>query len=92
MTKKILASAVVLLFTAATATQNATPDARPCVSDFGLKVGMLPTVPLDAITNVAGIEVGHTTIIRGDDVHTGVTAVLPHPGNLFAKRCRVRFL
>jgi D-aminopeptidase len=50
---------------------------------LGLKVGILPTGPLNAITDVAGVEVGHTTIIRGDDIRTGVTAVLPHPGNLY---------
>jgi L-aminopeptidase/D-esterase-like protein len=53
---------------------------------LGLKVGILPTGPLDAITDVAGVEVGHTTIIRGTDVRTGVTAILPHPGNLFRER------
>jgi D-aminopeptidase len=84
MTKKILAAVVVLLVTAAA--QNSAPNARPRASDFGLKVGILPTGPLDAITDVAGVEVGHTTIIRGDDVRTGVTAILPHPGNLFRER------
>jgi len=48
-----------------------------------LKVGIVPNGPLDAITDVAGVEVGHTTIIRGDNVRTGVTAVLPHSGNLY---------
>jgi D-aminopeptidase len=85
MIKKILAAMAVLLVAAATA-QNKTPDARPRASDLGLKVGILPTGPLDAITDVAGVEVGHTTIIRGEDVRTGVTAVLPHPGNLFREK------
>ena len=53
---------------------------------MGLKVGVLPTGPLDAITDVAGVEVGHTTIIRGDDIRTGVTATLPHSGNLFCEK------
>jgi D-aminopeptidase len=57
MTKKILAM-MVLLVTAAAA-QNTTANARPRVSDLGLKVGILPTGPLDAITDVAGVEVGH---------------------------------
>ena len=39
--------------------------------------------PLDAITDVAGVKVGQTTIIEGDNVRTGVTAILPHGGNLF---------
>jgi D-aminopeptidase len=59
------------------------PTTRPRASDLGLRVGILPPGPLDAITDVAGVEVGQTTLIRGDDVRTGVTAVLPHPGNLF---------
>ena len=85
MTKKILAAMAVLLV-AATAAQSTAPDARPGASDLGLKVGILPTGPLDAITDVAGVEVGQTTIIRGGDVRTGVTAILPHPGNLFREK------
>ena len=85
MTKKILAAMVVLLVAAA-AGQNMAPDARPRASDLRIKVGILPTGPLDAITDVAGVEVGHATIIRGGDVRTGVTAILPHPGNLFREK------
>ena len=85
MTKKILAMAVLLATVTAIA-QNTTPKARPRCSDLGLMVGVLPTGPLDAITDVAGVAVGHTTIIRGDDVRTGVTAILPHPGNLFREK------
>jgi D-aminopeptidase len=65
------------------AVRGTAPAARPRASDLGLKVGILPPGPLDAITDVAGVEVGQTTIVRGDDVRTGVTAILPHPGNLF---------
>ncbi len=42
-----------------------------------------PPGPLNAITDVAGVRVGHTTLVRGDQVRTGVTAILPHGGNLF---------
>ena len=86
MTKKILAAVVSLLVTAATVAQNMPSNARPRASDLGLKVGILPAGPLDAITDVAGVEVGHTTMIRGEDVRTGVTAILPHPGNLFREK------
>src|SRR5438034_6804903 len=87
MTNKILAAMVVLLVTAAAAVaQSTVPIARPRASDLGLKVGILPAGSLDAITDVAGVEVGQTTIIRGDDVRTGVTAILPHPGNLFREK------
>ena len=84
MIKKILAT--TLLFLLIAVAQNITPKARPRCSDLGLKVGVLPTGPLDAITDVAGVRVGHTTIIRGDDLHTGVTAILPHPGNLYREK------
>lgn len=56
---------------------------RPRTRDLGIKVGILPTGPLNAITDVSGVLVGHTTLIRGDNVRTGVTAILPHNGNLF---------
>ncbi len=59
---------------------------RPRCSDLGLKIGVLPAGPLDAITDVAGVAVGHTTIIRGDDLRTGVTAIVPHPGNLYREK------
>src|SRR5262245_11024202 len=59
---------------------------RPRAPEIGIPSGMLPRGPLDAITDVAGIKVGHTTVIRGDNVRTGVTIVLPHPGNLFREK------
>ncbi len=59
---------------------------RPRVRDAGIKVGVLPVGPINGITDVAGVTVGHTTIIRGDDIRTGVTAVLPHNGNLFREK------
>ncbi len=48
-----------------------------------LKVGVLPTGPLNAITDVAGIKVGQFTLTNGKNIHTGITAILPHPGNIF---------
>ncbi|HXG91709.1 MAG TPA: P1 family peptidase [Blastocatellia bacterium] len=59
---------------------------RPRAHDIGLRIGVLPTGPLNAITDVAGVRVGHTTIIRGEDIRTGVTAILPHAGNLFREK------
>ena len=67
MTEKILAAVVVLLATAAPVAQDTSSNARPRASDLGLRVGILPTGPLDAITDVAGVEVGQTTITRGDE-------------------------
>jgi D-aminopeptidase len=59
---------------------------RPRVRDVGVVVGTLPTGLLNAITDVDGVRVGHTTIIRGENVRTGVTAILPHAGNLFREK------
>jgi len=56
---------------------------RPRAREFGLAVGVLPTGPLNAITDVAGVKIGQVTLIEGRDVRTGVTAVLPHDGNIF---------
>jgi D-aminopeptidase len=56
---------------------------RQRVREMGVRIGVLPTGPLNAITDVSGVLVGQTTIIRGDNIRTGVTAILPHGGNLF---------
>lgn len=53
--------------------------------DYGIIVGEFPPGPLNAVTDVAGVHVGHATI-REDDLRTGVTVVLPHSGNLFQEK------
>src|SRR3954463_1018078 len=58
-------------------------QARSRARDLGIVVGVYPAGPNDAITDVAGVRVGHTTVISGEQVRTGVTAILPHGGNLF---------
>jgi D-aminopeptidase len=83
MARGFVAMAASLLLASSVSVQSASSNTRPRASDLGLKVGILPTGPLNAITDVAGVEVGHTTIINGDNVRTGVTAVLPHTGNLY---------
>jgi D-aminopeptidase len=83
--KRPIVAAVLLAATLASA-QKTSPSMRPRVSDLGLKVGVLPSGPLDAITDVAGVEVGQTTIVRGDAIRTGVTAILPHSGNLYREK------
>ncbi|MHB2153200.1 DmpA family aminopeptidase [Calditrichota bacterium GD2] len=55
-------------------------------ADYGLKIGVLPPGPLNAITDVKGVKVGHVTLIKGDSVRTGVTAILPHGGNIFQEK------
>jgi len=59
---------------------------RPRARDIGITVGILPTGALNSITDVSGVMVGQTTIVRGDNVRTGVTAILPHNGNLFREK------
>jgi len=59
---------------------------RPRTREAGVQVGILPVGPLNAITDVIGVTVGHTTIIRGDNIRTGVTAILAHQGNLFREK------
>ena len=58
-------------------------QARPRARDLGIVTGIYPSGALDAITDVAGVRVGHTTIVEGDRVRTGVTAIVPHGGNVF---------
>jgi D-aminopeptidase len=55
-------------------------------TDIGIRIGVLTPGKLNAITDVDGVKVGHTTIIKADSVRTGVTAILPHDGNLFQQK------
>ena len=59
---------------------------RPRLREFGIKTGILEPGPLNAITDVAGVKVGHVTLIEGDSIRTGVTAILPHECNLFQEK------
>src|SRR3989449_6592070 len=58
-------------------------QSRPRARDLGIAPGVYQPGPLNAITDVDGVRVGHTTLIEGDDVRTGVTAIVPHGGNVF---------
>jgi D-aminopeptidase len=58
-------------------------QSRPRARDLGIAPGIGQPGPLNAITDVSGVRVGHVTVVSGDTVRTGVTAVLPHGGNLF---------
>src|SRR6185503_19003146 len=66
-------------------TQTPIPP-RQRARELGIKVGILPTGELNAITDVSGVLIGQTTLVRGDNIRTGVTAVLPHNGNLFREK------
>lgn len=53
------------------------------VRDYGIRIGVFKTGEFNAITDVPGVKVGHLTLIQGDDIRTGVTAIIPHEGNIF---------
>lgn len=66
-------------------------SANPRVREAGVTVGILSPGPLNAITDVAGVEVGQVTLNEGKRIHTGVTAVLPHGGNLYQDKVPAGF-
>ncbi|GAA3920302.1 P1 family peptidase [Luteimonas lutimaris] len=77
MTARLLAAALLLSACLPACAQHAN------LRDHGIAIGVLPTGQWNAITDVPGVTVGQKTLVRGDDVRTGVTAILPHPGNIF---------
>lgn len=76
---RLFFSALFILYTMCAWTQ-------PEKDGLKIRVGVLPSGNMNSITDVAGVSVGHTTLVRGDSVRTGVTAVLPHNGNLFQQK------
>ena len=85
------ASAALRLLVAALAWQVAAAAPATCIREsdrvrarqLGIAPGVLPPGPLNAITDVAGVLVGHSTVVSGDSIRTGATAILPHGGNLY---------
>lgn len=61
-------------------------EERPRLREFGIEVGILKPGKLNAITDVPEVRVGQVTLIKGQKVRTGVTAVLPHSGNIFQEK------
>ncbi|WP_207891765.1 DmpA family aminopeptidase [Maribacter algicola] len=61
-------------------------NAQKRIRDYGIEIGVLKTGKFNAITDVDGILVGHETLIEGDNIRTGVTAILPHSGNIFQSK------
>jgi D-aminopeptidase len=86
MIKELLVISCAFSLSIFCAAQNTAGGTRPGAVELGLKVGVLPAGPIDAITDVGGVEVGQTTIIRGENIRTGVTAILPHAGNLYREK------
>ncbi len=81
--RTILALALSCILTPATHPQT---NERPRLRDLGVEVGIFRTGPLNAITDVRGVHVGQITLKEGDNIRTGVTAILPHSGNLFQEK------
>ncbi|MDG2127927.1 MAG: P1 family peptidase [Fuerstiella sp.] len=69
-----------------TAAADRPAERRSRLRDLGISIGVLPTGPANSLTDVVGVHVGHRTIVKGDSVRTGVTAVIPHPGNVFLQK------
>lgn len=76
----------LILLTFSIVVQNMQAQGRKRLRDWGVVVGVLPTGQKNAITDVKGVRVGHVTVFRGADVRTGVTAILPHGGNIFREK------
>jgi D-aminopeptidase len=84
---KLLSAALLLVAMTAPAQAQHRSRAR----EAGILIGVLPTGPLNAITDVAGVKVGQVTIIEGANIRTGVTAILPHAGNLYQDKVPAGF-
>lgn len=77
--------ALIICFLSSSAKLEAGGE-RCRLRDTGIEIGILPAGPFDAITDVPGVLVGHTTLIEGEKVRTGVTAIVPHGGNIFQEK------
>jgi D-aminopeptidase len=78
-----LTSTLVALCTIAGVAMTLGAEKKPRARDLGVEPGVFSPGSLNAITDVRGVKVGHTTLIEGDSVRTGVTAIVPHGGNVF---------
>jgi D-aminopeptidase len=87
LVRLVVCAALLLAGAAVTAEAAARPRAR----ELGVEIGILPPGPLNAITDVEGVRVGHVTLIEGRSIRTGVTAVLPHGGNLYQDKVPAGF-
>ena len=87
MRRALFALALALVFPGLLeAAEPAPVAARPRAREVGIAPGTLAPGPLNAITDVAGVRVGHVTLVEGEDVRTGATAILPHSGNVFRQK------
>lgn len=84
--RRLCAWGVALAVTCPAMAEAASAQTRRSPREMGVVVGVLPTGPLNAITDVAGVRVGQVTVVQGDSINTGVTAILPHGGNIFRRK------
>lgn len=75
-----------LLGCAFTRAYSQSPHPSLRARDYGIEIGVLPTGKWNAITDVPGVKVGQVTLEKGDSIHTGVTAIIPHSGNIFQEK------
>ena len=78
---------IIAVAIALAALQPVDASARKRMRDYGITYGVMKTGANNAITDVAGVTVGHRTLDDADRMHTGVTAIVPHQGNVFRKKC-----
>ena len=78
--------AVLLALTLGAAAAENEPAPRPRARELGIAPGVFAPGPHNAITDVPGVRVGHSTLIEGGDIRTGATAIVPHAGNLFQEK------
>jgi D-aminopeptidase len=76
-------SLISILTAVVAAAQLTAQEARPRARDIGLAPGVFTPGAKNAITDVSGVSVGHSTIVQGDNIRTGVTVIVPHQGNVF---------
>jgi L-aminopeptidase/D-esterase len=75
-----------LLLTIFMSTVSALSFSQERVRDYGIEIGIFKPGKFNAITDVPGVKVGHKTLYKGEDMRTGVTAIIPHEGNLFRQK------
>jgi D-aminopeptidase len=81
--RTLIAAVLVLVATPCALAQQTEQEHRPRARELGIHPGIYDPGPNNAITDVAGVQVGQVTLVQGETTRTGVTAILPHPGNLF---------
>lgn len=83
MSSRVPRALLAITLLAALCAANAADDKRPRLRDLGVTIGVFDPGPLNAITDVHGVRVGHRTVVEGERIRSGVTAIVPHEGNVF---------